>query len=49
MGKLLQTDNTEESYGILRMINCGSNTAFEKINEKFKDTEISENIVKTTI
>ncbi|HYD03362.1 MAG TPA: STT3 domain-containing protein [Alphaproteobacteria bacterium] len=45
LGKILQTNNERESVGILRMLDCGSNTAFELVNQKFQDTEISQNIV----
>ncbi|HDM43598.1 MAG TPA: hypothetical protein ENG02_00185, partial [Candidatus Woesearchaeota archaeon] len=37
IGKVLATKDEEEAVGILRMLDCGSNTAFEKINEKFKE------------
>lgn len=49
LGKILQTNNEKESVAILRMLDCGSNSFFEKINEKYKDTEISQNIVAKTI
>jgi dolichyl-diphosphooligosaccharide--protein glycosyltransferase len=49
LGRVLQTNNEQESIAILRMLDCGSNTFFDKINEKYKDTEESQNIVAKAI
>lgn len=38
VGKLLLTNNENLSLGILRMLDCGSNTAFEELNNYYKDT-----------
>lgn len=46
LGRLLQTDSEDESVGILRMLDCGSNNAFEEINKKYLDTEVSQNIMR---
>jgi dolichyl-phosphooligosaccharide-protein glycotransferase len=48
-GRSLQTDSELESVGIIRMLACGSNKAFEEIDKKFNDTEISQNIVADII
>jgi dolichyl-diphosphooligosaccharide--protein glycosyltransferase len=49
LGRLLQTDNEKESIAILRMLDCGSNNAFEEVNKKYSDTELSHNLVKQII
>lgn len=49
LGRTLQTNSEKESVAILRMLDCGSNTFFEKINEKYRDTEKSQNVVKEAI
>jgi asparagine N-glycosylation enzyme membrane subunit Stt3 len=49
LGKLMQTNNENETIGILRMLDCGSNNAFEEINKKNNDAEISENTVNEII
>ena len=41
VGKSLLTDDEKLSVGILRMLDCGSNTAFEKLDEKIKDVSVS--------
>ncbi|HEC96293.1 MAG TPA: hypothetical protein ENI59_01275, partial [Euryarchaeota archaeon] len=38
VGKLLQTSDEEEAIGILRMLDCGANRAFEEINKEENDT-----------
>ncbi len=38
IGKVLQTDNTTLALKILRMLDCGSNNAFNVLNGKYKDT-----------
>ncbi len=49
VGKLLLTSNEDESIAILRMINCGSNKAFETLdnikNDVVKSVEIINNIL----
>jgi dolichyl-diphosphooligosaccharide--protein glycosyltransferase len=49
IGKSLQTNNEAETIGIIRMVDCGSNRAFEIVNQKFNDTEKSENIISAMI
>jgi len=49
LGRILQTNNEKEAIAILRMLDCGANTFFEKINEKYMDTEVSQNVVKQAI
>ena len=49
LGLALQTNSEKESVAILKMLDCGSNTFFEKINENFNDTEKSQNIVSNAI
>ncbi len=46
VGKLLQTSDEEEAVSILRMLDCGSNNAFEVVDERFNDTVASVKIVK---
>jgi len=38
IGNALLTNNEKEAVGILRMLDCGSNKAFEKIREEKEDT-----------
>ncbi|MFA5797280.1 MAG: STT3 domain-containing protein [Candidatus Woesearchaeota archaeon] len=45
VGHSLQTNSEQETVGILRMLACGSNKAFEEVDKKFNDTEKSQNIV----
>jgi asparagine N-glycosylation enzyme membrane subunit Stt3 len=49
LGAVLQTSNEKEAVATLRMLDCGSNTFFDKINEKYNDTEKSQNIVSNAI
>ena len=49
LGRILQTSSETEAVGILRMLDCGSNTAFEEVNKKYNDTEISQNIIAEII
>ncbi|MEM4260273.1 MAG: STT3 domain-containing protein [Candidatus Woesearchaeota archaeon] len=49
LGKILQTDNEKEAIAILRMLDCGSNNAFEVIDEKYNDTLLSVTLVKKII
>ena len=37
IGKVLLTSNEDEALGILRMLDCGANTAFETLNEELDD------------
>ncbi|MBN2053130.1 hypothetical protein JW756_06515 [Candidatus Woesearchaeota archaeon] len=46
LGRILQTDDEKEAIAIMRMLDCGSNNAFEEVNKKYQDTEISQNIIK---
>ena len=43
VGKVLLTSNEKEAIGILRMLDCGSNNAFEFINNRTNDTLSSIN------
>ena len=45
IGKVLLTDDEDEAVGILRMLDCGSNTAFEKIMEEKDDMISSVNLI----
>ena len=38
IGKALSTHNEQQSAGILRMLDCGSNNAFEVLNKEVNDT-----------
>jgi len=49
LGKILQTDNENESVAILRMLDCKSNNAFEEVNKKYMDTEKSQNVIHDLI
>jgi len=49
LGQILQTNDEARSVGILRMLDCGSNNAFDEVNKKYNDTEKSENIVSELI
>jgi len=48
-GRSLQTDSENETIGIVRMLACGSNNAFDEVDKKYNDTETSENIVSKLI
>ncbi len=37
IGRVLSTSNEREAVGILRMLDCGSNTAFDVLNKQFDD------------
>ncbi len=41
IGKALLTSNEEEAIGILRMLDCGGNKAFEVIDSEVKDISVS--------
>ncbi|MBW3022569.1 hypothetical protein KY308_00505 [Candidatus Woesearchaeota archaeon] len=45
IGKTLLTDDEDLAVGILRMLDCGSNNAFETLNKKINDTSISVNLL----
>jgi len=45
VGKILMNDDEEQAVAILRMLDCGANNAFNEINKKYDDTEISVDIV----
>ncbi|MBU1850295.1 MAG: dolichyl-diphosphooligosaccharide--protein glycosyltransferase subunit STT3 [Nanoarchaeota archaeon] len=45
VGKILLTSDEDQAVAILKMLDCGSNNAFEEIDLKFSDTEKSANIV----
>jgi hypothetical protein len=49
LGQILQTNDENRSVAILRMLDCGSNNAFEEVDKKYNDTEKSENIVSEII
>ncbi|MBW3019432.1 FKBP-type peptidyl-prolyl cis-trans isomerase [Candidatus Woesearchaeota archaeon] len=49
IGRTLQTDNEKEAVGILRMLDCGSNTAYEKILNETGDIHESISIIKQII
>jgi len=49
LGLILQTNDENRSVGILRMLDCGSNNAFDEVNKKYNDTEQSENVVSELI
>jgi dolichyl-diphosphooligosaccharide--protein glycosyltransferase len=45
VGKVLLTTNEKEAVGILRMLDCGSNTAFEELDKKINDVSKSVQII----
>ncbi|GIU68966.1 MAG: hypothetical protein KatS3mg002_0202 [Candidatus Woesearchaeota archaeon] len=49
VGRSLQTNSEKENIGIIRMLACGSNNAFEEVNKRYNDTEKSQNIVNKII
>jgi len=49
IGKVLLTSNEQEAVGILRMLDCGSNDAFETINEIVNDTPTTVKILYNII
>lgn len=49
IGRVLQTDNETEAVGILRMLDCGSNKAYELAMEKLNDPLKSVQLVKRII
>ncbi len=49
IGKVLLTNNEKEAVGILRMLDCGSNDAFEVLNEVIKDTPTTVEMLYDTV
>lgn len=49
VGKALLTDDEDETIAILRMLDCGSNDAFELVNARRNDTLSSVKLVKEII
>jgi len=49
IGKVLLTSNEVEAIGILRMLDCGSNNAFEVLNKVVGDTSKSVDILHSVI
>jgi len=49
LGKLMLTDNEQESIAILRMLDCGSNGAFERINDYYDDAITSKMLLDELI
>jgi dolichyl-diphosphooligosaccharide--protein glycosyltransferase len=49
VGRVLQTDNEEEAVAILRMLDCGANTAYEEVFKVTKDPLKSVTLVKQII
>ena len=49
IGRVLQTDNEEEAIAILRMLDCGANSAFKLALEETNDPLISVSLVKDII
>ncbi|MFT4310780.1 MAG: STT3 domain-containing protein [Candidatus Woesearchaeota archaeon] len=45
LGRLLLESNETKSVGILRMLNCGANSAFDVIDEQMNDTEYSISVL----
>ncbi|MEM0230916.1 MAG: STT3 domain-containing protein [Candidatus Woesearchaeota archaeon] len=49
LGRILVTDNEDEAIAILKMLDCGSNTAFEIIDKKYNDTPTSIAILRSAL
>ncbi|MGC9032041.1 MAG: STT3 domain-containing protein [Candidatus Woesearchaeota archaeon] len=49
LGRLLVSEDEDESIAILRMLDCGSNNAFEEVDKEFNDTEFSVSVVRKII
>ena len=45
VGKILATDNERYAIGILRMLDCGANTGFEKLDFHFNDIARTRDII----
>jgi len=49
LGMVLQSSDENQSIAILRMLDCGANKAFEEVDKKYNDTDISKKIVDKLI
>ncbi len=49
LGELMITPNEKESVAILRMLDCGSNNAFDEMDKKIHDTEFSHELIHQII
>ena len=49
LGRMLVSDNEEETIAVLRMLDCGSNKAFEEVDKVLNDTETSVSVVRKII
>ncbi|MBI2655237.1 hypothetical protein HYX06_02320 [Candidatus Woesearchaeota archaeon] len=49
VGKLLMTDNEKQAFGIIRMLDCGSNSAFSTLNKLINNPHISLKIINKII
>jgi len=49
VGKLLMIDNETEAIGILRMLDCGSNSAYDELYNSNNDTHLSLRILNQII
>lgn len=49
VGRVLQTDNEAEAVAILRMLDCGANSAYDVVMESLKDPLLAVNFVKKII
>ncbi|HLD88859.1 MAG TPA: STT3 domain-containing protein [Candidatus Nanoarchaeia archaeon] len=49
IGKTLLTSDENEAVGILRMLDCGANTAFEEIDAVKKDVSVSVKIINRIV
>ena len=49
IGSVLLTDDEDYAVGVLRMVDCGQNNAFNKLNEVIKDEVTSIDIIKEIV
>lgn len=49
IGYSLLTNDEKDAMGVLRMLDCGSNTAFDKLDEKLNDTAKSVSILHEVV
>jgi len=49
VGRLLLTDNEDEAIGILRMLDCGANTAYDRLDAQLNNTAKSVRILHQII
>lgn len=49
IGKVLLTDNEDEAIGILRMLDCGANDAYDLLLEKIDDPLLTKEIIDQII